>query len=266
VIATTKVHSVAGLLKNNGQILASRPFRSPHHTVSDAGLLGGSANPRPGEVSLAHHGILFLDELPEFRRSTLEVMRQPLEDGRVTISRAAATTTFPAEFMLVAAMNPCPCGYLTDPKRNCRCSPNQVSNYRQRISGPLLDRIDLHVGVPTIDFKELSSEKTEEGSSALRERIERARQVQASRFMHESRIVTNASMAPGLVRKHCRLDDEGNGLLEQAMSELNLSARAHGRILKIARTLADLDEEGDIKTDHVLEAIQYRTLDREAWV
>jgi magnesium chelatase family protein len=265
-IATTKVHSVAGLLKKNGQILASRPFRSPHHTVSDAGLLGGSNHPRPGEVSLAHHGILFLDELPEFRRSTLEVMRQPLEDGRVTISRAAATTTFPAEFMLVAAMNPCPCGYLTDPKRNCRCSPKQVSNYRQRISGPLLDRIDLHVDVPAIDFKELSSERTEEASSALRERIERARQVQASRFMHESRIVTNASMAPGLVRKHCRLDDEGSGLLEQAMSELNLSARAHGRILKVARTLADLDGGGDIKADHVLEAIQYRTLDREVWV
>ncbi len=265
-IATTKVHSVAGLLKNNGQILASRPFRSPHHTVSNAGLLGGSNHPRPGEVSLAHHGILFLDELPEFRRSTLEVMRQPLEDGRVTISRAAATTTFPADFMLVAAMNPCPCGYLTDPKRDCRCSPNQVSNYRQRISGPLLDRIDLHVDVPAIDFKELSSERTEEESSVLRERIERARQVQASRFMHESRIVTNASMASGLVRKHCRLDDEGSGLLEQAMSELNLSARAHGRILKVARTLADLDGGGNIKTDHVLEAIQYRTLDREVWV
>jgi magnesium chelatase family protein len=261
-IATTKVHSVAGLMNNNGEILVSRPFRSPHHTVSDAGLLGGSQNPRPGEVSLAHHGVLFLDELPEFRRSTLEVMRQPLEDGRVVISRAATTTTFPAQFMLVAAMNPCPCGYLSDPKRNCRCSPRQITNYRQRISGPLLDRIDLHVDVPAIDFKELSSDKEEETSSQLRERIESARLLQASRFINEPRIVNNASMTTGLIKKHCRLDDEGNGLLEQAMNQLHLSARAHGRVLKVSRTLADLDGEADIKADHVLEAVQYRSLDR----
>ena len=261
-IATTKVHSVAGLINNNGEILVSRPFRSPHHTVSDAGLLGGSQNPRPGEVSLAHHGILFLDELPEFRRSTLEVMRQPLEDGRVVISRAATTTAFPAQFMLVAAMNPCPCGYLSDPKRSCRCSSSQITNYRQRISGPLLDRIDLHVDVPAIDFKELSSEKEEEPSSKLRERIECARLLQASRFMNEPGVVNNAAMTTGLIRKHCRLDDEGGCLLEQAMGQLHLSARAHGRILKVSRTIADLDDEADIKPDHVLEAIQYRSLDR----
>ncbi|MCP4848156.1 MAG: YifB family Mg chelatase-like AAA ATPase [Verrucomicrobiaceae bacterium] len=261
-IAATKVHSVAGLICNTGEVLVSRPFRSPHHTVSDAGLLGGSQNPRPGEVSLAHHGVLFLDELPEFRRSTLEVMRQPLEEGRVVISRAATTTAFPAQFMLVAAMNPCPCGYLSDPKRHCRCSPRQITNYRRRISGPLLDRIDLHVDVPAIDFKELVSEKEAEASCQLRERIERARMFQASRYMNESGVVNNATMTTGMIKKYCRLDDEGSGLLEQAMGQLHLSARAHGRILKVSRTIADLAGEKDINSDHVLEAIQYRSLDR----
>ncbi len=265
-IATTKIHSVAGLLSGPSRFLATRPFRSPHHTISDAGLLGGSNNPRPGEVSLAHHGILFLDELPEFHRSTLEVMRQPLEDGKVTISRAAGTTTFPAQFMLVAAMNPCPCGYMTDPKRECKCSPNQVAKYRQRISGPLLDRIDLHVEVPAVDYKELSGDADGEASAAIRGRVEFARQVQATRFMHEPKVLTNAEMPPKLVREHCRLDAESSGLLEHAMDELNFSARAHDRILKVARTLADLGDKGDIEANHVLEAIQYRTLDREVWV
>ena len=264
-ISTTKVHSVAGLINNNGDILVSRPFRSPHHTVSDAGLLGGSQNPRPGEVSLAHHGVLFLDELPEFRRSTLEVMRQPLEDGRVVISRAAGSVAFPARFMLVAAMNPCPCGYLGDPRRGCRCTPTQVANYRQRISGPLLDRIDLHVDVPAIDFKELSSDKEEESSSQLRKRIECARGLQTLRFVNDPGVVNNAFMTTGLIKKHCRLDNEGSGLLEQAMYQRHLSARAHGRILKVSRTLADLDGEEDIRANHVLEAIQYRSLDRSSY-
>ena len=263
-IATTKVHSVAGLINDSGNILLNRPFRSPHHTVSDAGLLGGSQNPRPGEVSLAHHGVLFLDELPEFRRSTLEVMRQPLEDGRVVIARAASTVMFPARFMLVAAMNPCPCGYLGDPHRGCRCTPNQISNYRQRISGPLMDRIDLHVDVPSIDYKELSSMQEAESSGRIRKRIERARALQSARFINESGTVQNASMTTGLIQRHCRLDSEGSGLLEQAMSRLHLSARGHGRILKVSRTIADLDEAAHIRAEHVLEAIQYRSLDRKS--
>ncbi|MCH2062047.1 MAG: YifB family Mg chelatase-like AAA ATPase [Verrucomicrobiales bacterium] len=263
-IATTKVHSVAGLINDSGNILLNRPFRSPHHTVSDAGLLGGSQNPRPGEVSLAHHGVLFLDELPEFRRSTLEVMRQPLEDGRVVIARAASTVMFPARFMLVAAMNPCPCGYLGDPHRGCRCTPNQIANYRQRISGPLMDRIDLHVDVPSIDYKELSSMQEAESSGRIRKRIERARALQSARFINESGTVQNASMTTGLIQRHCRLDSEGSGLLEQAMSRLHLSARGHGRILKVSRTIADLDEAAHIRAEHVLEAIQYRSLDRKS--
>lgn len=265
-IATTKVHSVAGMLEDNSQFLATRPFRSPHHTISDAGLLGGSNNPRPGEVSLAHHGILFLDELPEFRRSTLEVMRQPLEDGRVTISRASGTMTFPAEFMLVAAMNPCACGYFGDPKRECRCGPAQVQRYRQRISGPLLDRIDIHVEVPAIDYQELSSKAEGEPSADIRARVETARRTQAERFKSHSQVLTNSVMPPKLVREHCQLGSESSGLLEHAMNELNFSARAHDRILKVARTLADLDGSSAIETNHVLEAVQYRTLDRELWV
>ncbi len=265
-IETTKIHSVAGLLNDKNAFLATRPFRSPHHTISDAGLLGGSSNPIPGEVSLAHNGILFLDELPEFKRSTLEVMRQPLEDGVVTISRAAGKFTFPSRFMLVAAMNPCPCGYLGDPKRECRCSPIQIEKYRQRISGPLLDRIDLHVEVPSVDYKELKAESGGESSATIRERVEEARDIQLARFAAHPEVTTNSSMPSKLVREHCRLDTHSDALLEQAMTDLNFSARAHDRILKVARTLADLDGATNIQAQHLLEAIQYRTLDRNLWV
>ena len=264
-IETTKIHSVAGLLTSEQSFLATRPFRAPHHTISDAGLLGGTSNPLPGEVSLAHNGILFLDELPEFKRSTLEVMRQPLEDGLVTISRAAGKFTFPSRFMLVAAMNPCPCGYLGDPRRECRCSPGQIEKYRQRISGPLLDRIDLHVEVPAVDYQELKSESGGEGSEKIRQRVEETREVQLARFASHPEVTTNSSMTPKLVREHCGLDRESDTLLEQAMTDLDFSARAHDRILKVARTLADLDGSPEIRSPHLLEAIQYRTLDRNLW-
>lgn len=264
-IETTKIHSVAGLVDSKNCFLATRPFRSPHHTISDAGLLGGTSHPTPGEVSLAHNGILFLDELPEFKRSTLEVMRQPLEDGYVTISRAAGKFTFPSRFMMVAAMNPCPCGYLGDPKRECRCSPIQIERYRQRISGPLLDRIDLHVEVPAVNYKELKSDSGGESSEAIRQRVEETREVQLQRFAAHPDVMTNAAMTSKLVREHCRLDAASDALLEQAMNELNFSARAHDRILKVARTLADLAGSTAILSDHLLEAIQYRTLDRNVW-
>jgi magnesium chelatase family protein len=260
-IETTKIHSITGLLDPKRAFLTTRPFRSPHHTISDAGLLGGGSNPGPGEVSLAHHGVLFLDELPEFRRTTLEVMRQPLEDGNVTISRAAGSLTFPARFMLVAAMNPCPCGYYGDVKRQCRCSTRQIESYRQRISGPLLDRIDLHVEVPLVDFKELTATTTSgEPSSAIRDRVRGARETQTKRFRRSGR--TNSSMSSRQVRDHCQLDAESTGYLEHAMEQLNFSARAHDRILKVARTLADLSGSESIRGQDILEAIQYRSLDR----
>jgi len=264
-IETTKIHSVAGLLDAGNSFLATRPFRSPHHTISDAGLLGGSSNPTPGEVSLAHNGILFLDELPEFKRSTLEVLRQPLEDGRVTISRAAGKFTFPSRCSLVAAMNPCPCGYLADPARECRCSPGQIEKYRQRISGPLLDRIDLHVDVPTVDYRELRRDSGGEDSETIRERVEEARRVQLARFVSHPDVHTNADMTSGQVAKFCALDRASELTLEQAMESLHFSARAHDRILKVARTLADLEGLSDIREVHVMEAIQYRTLDRNLW-
>ncbi|MEM9237470.1 MAG: YifB family Mg chelatase-like AAA ATPase [Verrucomicrobiota bacterium] len=260
-IEVTKIHSISGLLDTKKAFLTTRPFRAPHHTISDAGLLGGGTNPGPGEVSLAHHGVLFLDELPEFRRQTLEVLRQPLEDGQVTISRAAGSLTFPARMMLVAALNPCPCGYYGDSKRECRCSPRQIENYRQRISGPLLDRIDLHVEVPLVDYQELSSSTEGESSAAIRERILAARKVQQERFGGES-TVTNSAMGPRQVREACQLDSESSSYLEQAMETLNFSARAHDRILKVARTLADLEASATIAPNHILEAIQYRSLDR----
>lgn len=263
-IETTKIHSVCGLLDDAHPFVFSRPFRSPHHTISDAGLLGGSTNPSPGEVSLAHHGILFLDELPEFKRSTLEVMRQPLEDGKVTISRALGTMTFPADFMLVAAMNPCPCGYFGDPKRECRCSSAQVERYRQRISGPLLDRIDIHVEAPAVDYRDLSSDVPGEASSVMRERVEAARAIQSERF-RSNRTACNARMRHSALKTHCRLDSTGQEMLRVAMADLNLSARAYDRILKVARTIADLDSAPSITPDHLGEAIQYRTLDRDLW-
>lgn len=262
-IDTTKIHSIAGLLEKENSLLVTRPFRAPHHTISDAGLLGGGTNPGPGEVSLAHNGVLFLDELPEFRRQTLEVMRQPLEDGHVTISRAAGTLTFPSQFMLIAAMNPCPCGYYGDPKRECRCSPPQIEKYRQRISGPLLDRIDLHVEVPLVEYRELTSDETGETSGDVRTRVEKARQRQIQRFSTHKHVTCNAAMPSKVMREHCQIDATASGYLEHAMTDLNFSARAHDRILKVARTLADLSDNEQIGADHVLEAIQYRTLDRK---
>jgi magnesium chelatase family protein len=264
-IEATKIHSAGGLLSEVQAFIATRPFRAPHHTISDAGLLGGGTNPGPGEVSLSHHGVLFLDELPEFRRSTLEVMRQPLEDGKVTIARAAATVTFPAQFMLVAAMNPCPCGYYGDLKRECRCGPAVIQKYRQRISGPLLDRIDLHVEVPTVEYKTIANTELGEGSDLIRRRVEGARQLQRDRLKSERGVHTNAAMTPRLIRRHCELDSEGAGFLEHAMTSMNFSARAHDRILKVARTLADLGGEERLTGNHVLEAINYRTLDRGLW-
>ncbi len=262
-IETTKIHSISGMLDPKRAFLTTRPFRAPHHTISDAGLLGGGTNPGPGEVSLAHHGVLFLDELPEFRRQTLEVMRQPLEDGDVSISRAAGTVSFPCRFMLVAAMNPCPCGFYGDIKRQCRCSARQIENYRQRISGPLLDRIDIHCEVPLVDFHELSSNATTgEKSIEIRARVVEARRIQGERF-RKSANATNSAMNPRQMKAHCQLDAEANGYLEHAMEEMNFSARAHDRILKVARTLADLSGSESIRPADILEAIQYRSLDRK---
>jgi len=264
-IETTKIHSVCGLLDGQHRLVTTRPFRSPHHTISDAGLLGGSAQPNPGEVSLAHNGVLFLDELPEFHRSTLEVMRQPLEDGKVTISRAAGSLTFPSEFMLVAAMNPCPCGHYGNLRRECRCSPAQIQKYRNRISGPLLDRIDIHVEVPAIELKDLTESSIEEPSATIRERVAQARFIQLKRFSDQNKVSCNARMTPRLLRKHCILDSESMDLLQTAVSNLNLSARAYDRILKVARTIADLAGARKIAVDHIGEAVQYRTLDRNLW-
>ncbi len=264
-IETTRIHSVAGLLEDSRGLVGTRPFRSPHHTISDAGLIGGGAVPRPGEVSLGHHGVLFLDELPEFERNVLEVMRQPLEEGWVTIARAAISVTFPARFMLAAAMNPCPCGFFGDPMRECHCSPPQIQRYVSKISGPLLDRIDIHIEVPAVRYKELRGEHTSEDSAAVRERVLRARERQLERFTGEKKIYANAQMPPKLIRKYCAISAEGEKRLENAITRLGLSARAHDRILKVARTIADLDAAANIETRHLSEAIQYRTLDRTYW-
>jgi len=265
-IETTKIHSIAGLLNAEQSFVPTRPFRSPHHTISDIGLLGGGAFPNPGEVSLAHNGVLFLDELPEFKRSALEVMRQPLEDGKVTISRAAGSLTFPSEFMLVAAMNPCPCGYFGDLKRECRCGPVQVQRYRQRISGPLLDRIDLHIEVPAVEYRDVASERAEESSMSIRKRVVGARERQQERFARDAKTSCNARMTTRHLKEHCKLNAESQELIRVAMSELNLSARAYDRILKVSRTIADLAGAADIAEEHVSEAIQYRTFDRTLWV
>jgi magnesium chelatase family protein len=260
-IETTKVYSVVGMLEKDQALITRRPFRSPHHTISDAGLIGGGHFPRPGEVSLAHHGVLFLDELPEFKKHVLEVLRQPLEDMKVTISRAASALTYPASFMLVAAMNPCPCGYLGDPKHACRCTYPQIHRYRSRISGPLLDRIDIHVEVPAVPYTELLHETQAEPSAAIRRRVARARSVQSERFAR-TRIFCNAQMASRHIRSHCRIGEASRRLLESAIDKLGLSARAYNRVLKIARTIADLEGAENIGAGHIAEAIQYRSLER----
>jgi magnesium chelatase family protein len=264
-IETTRIHSVAGTLDDGRGLLGTRPFRSPHHTISDAGLIGGGAVPRPGEVSLGHNGVLFLDELPEFQRNVLEVLRQPLEDGTVTISRAATSVTFPSRFMLAAAMNPCPCGYFGDSTRECHCTPPQIQRYVSKISGPLLDRIDIHIEVPAVKYKELRGPASSEDSSLVRQRALEARQRQTDRFAAEKKTYSNAQMSPKMIRKFCAISAEGEKLLETAITRLGLSARAHDRILKVARTIADLDAAPAIEPKHLSEAIQYRTLDRTYW-
>jgi len=264
-IETTRIHSVAGTLENSQGLIGTRPFRSPHHTISDAGLIGGGAVPRPGEVSLGHNGVLFLDELPEFQRNVLEVMRQPLEDGSVTIARAAVSVTFPSRFMLAAAMNPCPCGYFGDPTRECHCTPPMIQRYVSKISGPLLDRIDIHIEVPAVKYKELRAPSSSEDSAAVRGRVIAAQGRQLERFKGEKKTYCNAQMAPKMIRKHCAISADGEKLLENAVVKLGLSARAHDRILKVSRTIADLDGAADIEAKHLSEAIQYRTLDRSYW-
>ena len=263
-IQTTKIHSVSGLLPARTPVIAIRPFRAPHHTISDAGLIGGGNIPRPGEVSLAHHGVLFLDELPEFKRNVLEVLRQPLEDGQVTIARALTSLTYAASFMLAAAMNPCPCGYMTDPQKECGCGPGEIQRYLSRISGPLLDRIDIHIEVPPLRYRDMTAEIAGEPSSAIRERVKRARDLQADRFK-KSKIFCNAAMSPKQVRRYCQVAEGGQRLLETAMERFGLSARAYDRILKVARTSADLAKEETIRPEHIAEAIQYRSLDRGIW-
>ena len=262
-LAVTRIHSVAGVLAPGQALVTRRPFRAPHHTISDAGLIGGGPTPRPGEVSLSHHGVLFLDELPEFQRRAVEALRQPMEECRVTIGRAAATLTFPARFMLVASMNPCPCGYLGHPRQDCLCPPRAVERYRTRLSGPLLDRIDLHVEVPAVGFDDLAEGPPGEPSAQVRSRVEAARQVQQERFGEESGVFCNAHMDARHVRRYCRpLPKEAAGLLRAALERLGLSARAHDRILKVARTIADMAGEERIEAAHVAEAVQYRGLDR----
>jgi magnesium chelatase family protein len=263
-LETTKIHSVAGLLAPGESLIAVRPFRAPHHTISDAGLIGGGSYPRPGEVSLAHNGVLFLDELPEFRTNVLEALRQPLEDGAVTISRAAMSLAYPARFMLAAAMNPCPCGYLGDPAHACACTPVMIQHYRSRISGPLLDRIDVHVEVPAVRYRELSAERCGEPSARIRERCARARAMQRERFVSRAGIFANAHMAPRDIRAHCALTAAADALLRTAIARLSLSARAYHRVLKLSRTVADLAGSAQIQPAHVSEAIQYRSLDRVA--
>ncbi|NOY69998.1 MAG: YifB family Mg chelatase-like AAA ATPase [Deltaproteobacteria bacterium] len=263
-IETTRIYSVAGLLKKDLALVTIRPFRSPHHTISDVGLIGGGHVPQPGEVSLAHNGVLFLDELPEFKKSALEVLRQPMEDRFVTISRAMTSITYPSDFVLIAAANPCPCGYLSDPTHECRCSAVQVQRYKNRISGPLLDRIDLHVDVPAVAYKDLAATSTAEPSAVIRKRVIGARQIQAQRFAR-TRIRNNAAMTSGHIRKYCVLNAQTSLILENAVERLGFSARAYHRVLKIARTIADLAGNGDIKKAHLAEAIGYRTLDRKAW-
>ncbi|MBY0587552.1 YifB family Mg chelatase-like AAA ATPase [bacterium] len=263
-LETTRIFSSVGMTSPEQPLKTQRPFRSPHHTSSEAGLVGGGSNPEPGEVSLAHHGVLFLDEFPEFARRTLEVLRQPLEDGHVTITRARGKMTFPADFLMVAAMNPCPCGYLTDPKRACRCTPMQIDRYLSKVSGPLLDRIDIHLEVPAIDWEELRGHTAGRDSQSMRQEVQRAQSIQKQRFQGET-IRTNGRMSGRQIREHCQLDKTAESILKQAVEELGLSIRAHDRVLRVARTIADLAGCASIETIHLAEAIQYRRLDRKVW-
>ncbi len=265
-LETTKIHSVAGKIQNNTSLITHRPFRSPHHTISDVALVGGGSFPQPGEISLAHHGVLFLDELPEFKRTVLEVMRQPLEDRVISISRARFSIDYPASFMLVSSMNPCPCGYFNHPDKKCVCSPGIVQRYLSKISGPLLDRIDLQIEVVPVPFKELSNAKSSEKSSEIRKRVMKARKVQESRYKNEEHIHCNAQMTSKLQRKYARPDENAMTILKNAMEKLDLSARAYDRILKVARTIADLDEQEQIQTHHMAEAVNYRNLDKAGWL
>lgn len=264
-LETTKIHSVAGKIGKNGSLMTIRPFRSPHHTISDVALVGGGGNPQPGEISLSHNGVLFLDELPEFKRTVLEVMRQPMEERRVTISRARISIDYPANFMLVASMNPCPCGYYNHPEKECVCGPGIVPRYLSKISGPLLDRIDLHVEVVPVSFDEMTRQRPAESSDVIRERVVRARTIQTDRFRDRDDIYCNAMMPSHMVKEICVVGEAGVSLLKTAMERLGLSARAYDRILKVSRTIADLAGSSDIKPEHLAEAIQYRSLDRDGW-
>ncbi|MFH2036815.1 MAG: YifB family Mg chelatase-like AAA ATPase, partial [Candidatus Zixiibacteriota bacterium] len=265
-LETTKIHSVAGLLTDSAALVATRPFRAPHHTISDAGLIGGGRIPKPGEVSLAHHGVLFLDEMAEFHKDVLEVMRQPMEDGAVTLSRATTTLTYPAAFMLAAAMNPCPCGYFGDNSHDCNCTTNSIQRYMSRISGPLMDRIDIHINVPSVKFKELSSSASGCKSDIIRKRVNTARKIQLERFKNEKKIFCNAHMQSRDIAQYCKIDEKSKSLLNLAITKQGLSARAYDRILKVARTIADLEGAADIDISYVAEAIHYRSLDRNLWL
>lgn len=264
-LETTKIHSVAGNIMNSNSLLWQRPFRSPHHTISDVALVGGGTYPQPGEISLAHNGVLFLDELPEFKRSALEVMRQPLEDREITISRAKFIVNYPANIVLIASMNPCPCGYYNHPERECTCLPGAVQRYLSKVSGPLMDRIDLHIEVVPVKFEMLVEDRPAETSKEIRKRVEIARDIQAERFNGMEGIYSNSQITPSAMKKYCKIEQEAKKLLKIAMDKTGLSARAYNRIIKVARTIADLDEKTDIETHHIAEAIQYRSLDRESW-
>lgn len=263
-VETTRIYSAVGRLPAGQPLLARRPFRAPHHTISNAGLVGGGSTPTPGEISLAHNGVLFLDELPEFNRQTLEVLRQPLEDGHVTISRALNSTTFPANFVLIASLNPCPCGYRNDPRRECHCNIPQIERYMAKISGPLLDRIDIHIEVPAVPFKELSAASNGTTSTMMRDQVMAARAIQQARFLN-SKTRQNAQMTTREIRQHCHLDEAGTNLLRSSIQEMGLSARAHDKILRVARTIADLDSSAEIRPEHLNEAVNYRMLDRQFW-
>jgi len=265
VLEASKIHSVAGLLSPNKGLVLNRPFRDPHHTISDAAFAGGGSSPMPGEISLAHNGVLFLDELPEFKRNVLELLRQPLEDGAIRISRVKSNAIYPCRFMLVAAMNPCPCGYFTDPKKECHCTPHQIQRYLSKISGPLLDRIDMHLNVPRLNYEELSGRRKGDPSEVIRERVNNARKIQEKRYKNDD-VLFNAHLESKDLERYCLLDKEGEELLKMAILELGISARAYDKILKVARTIADLEEKGTIEVSHISEAISYRSLDRDFWM